>query len=145
MTLCNNFSCRDARVVQSVKRWTFVSGSGHDLRVVEMTPALDSALRGVSVCPSVSLSVCHLAHVHVFSLPQINKIVIKIISCIVHIYTVIRKEEKEYLSYFSYWNAKTCKKIKSDLFLFFHFKWECSLYLVPSVLIIAFCFVSHKI
>ena len=47
---------RDAWVAQSVECPTLGFGSGHDLRVVRLSPASGSALSGESVCDSLSPS-----------------------------------------------------------------------------------------
>ena len=71
---------KGAWVAQSVEHWTPDFGSGHDARVVRLSPSLGSALSmellkilSVSVSVSVSLSVCPLPHLCAVSLNENNK------------------------------------------------------------------------
>ena len=62
-------------MAQSLKHLTLDFGSGHDLKVLELSPTLGSALSGESALGSLSFSHSHCTHAHVLSLSlsQLNQ------------------------------------------------------------------------
>ena len=62
-------TCHSAWVAESVKLMTLDFASGHDLRVLGLSPLPDSVLSVESACPSPSA----LPLAHLLSLSQINK------------------------------------------------------------------------